>query len=263
MECWIGKLSTSDSDEQSGKISELTFQPHIQDKYKAAAKLVDAAIQHLVPLIKEGASVLDLCREGDKKLDHEADKVYNKKGSDKVSKGIAFPTTINVNNVLSNCSPLPSDKDQSAVTLKKDDVVKITIGAHIDGYASIAGETVVVGDAAADVRADLVQAAYQAAEIALRSVKPGSKNWEVTAGIAKVLDEYKEKTKVKGVESGSVNAASHGWRLEKDDIQAKKTITPFPTAEQRRDSDNSHNLEEGEVYTLTVSMTNAEEAKVS
>lgn len=213
-------------------------------------------------MLTEGAVILDLCKEGDKKLEEEADKVYNKKGADKVAKGIAFPTCVSVNGVLSNFSPLPSDKEQSVLALKKDDVVKIQMGAHIDGYASIAGESVVVGESATDVRGDLIQAAYQASEIALRSVKAGQKNWEITAGIAKVLDEYKESTKIKGVEGASTNASSFGWRMAKDDIQAKKNITPFPTAEQRRDSDNSHTLEEGEVYSLTVAVTNATEAKV-
>lgn len=209
---------------------------------------------------------MDLVKAGDAKISEEADKVYNsKKGAEKVGKGLAYPTTISVNGVVSNFSPLPSDKDQAALALKDGDLVKIQIGAHIDGYATIAGESLIVGKDASfsDVKADLVQAAYQASEIALRSVKPGSKNWEVTQGIAKILDEYKEKTKVKGVEAPLNNATSFGWRLQKDDIQSKKTITPFPTPEQRRDSDNTHTLEEGEVYSLTVAVTNATESKVS
>ena len=50
-----------------------------------------------------------------------------------------------------------------------------------------------------DIRATLLQAAYQAGEAAIRAVKPGSKNWEVTDAIKKVLAEY-EKAGVKGVE---------------------------------------------------------------
>lgn len=241
--------------------TEPKLSPVVLDKYKDAAKLVDKAIRHVLTLTKEGAKVLEICKEGDKKIEEEADKVYNKKGV-KVAKGLAFPTTLSVNGVLANFSPLPSDPNFAGLELKKDDLVKVQIGAHIDGYASFAGETIVVGDEVkeGDVRADLITAAFQASEIALRTVKPGAKNWEVTQGIASVLSEYKEK-KVKGVEL-TANSASFGWRMEKDDIQAKKTITPFPTSEQRRDSDNNHTLEEGEVYSLTVAVTNATEAKV-
>ena len=55
--------------------------------------------------------------------------------------GIAFPTTLSVNNVLQHFSPVPSDKEAAAQTFKKDDVVKVVAGAHIDGYPVVAGET--------------------------------------------------------------------------------------------------------------------------
>lgn len=49
------------------------------------------------------------------------------------------------------------------------------------------------------VRANLLQAAYQASEIALRAVKPGVRNWEVTEAVKGLLKEY-EASGVKGVE---------------------------------------------------------------
>lgn len=49
------------------------------------------------------------------------------------------------------------------------------------------------------VRANLIQAAYQASEIALRAVKPGVRNWEVTEAVKGLLKEY-EASGVKGVE---------------------------------------------------------------
>ena len=42
-----------------------------------------------------------------------------------------------------------------------------------------------------------------------------------------------------------------------NDIQAKKTISAFPSTEQRRDGSNAFILEEGEVYHLDVTVTNA------
>lgn len=150
-----------------------------------------------------------------------------------------------------------------AAKLKDGDLVSFQLGAHIDGYAVIGGESLVIASGSIEgVQADLLQAAYQAAEISLRAAKPGLKNWEIAAGIQKIIEEYKEKSpKLKGVEAASTNAQSFGWRMTKDDIQNKKTIIPFPTSEQRRDSDNTHTLEEGEVYSLTVAVTNAEDAK--
>lgn len=54
--------------------------------------------------------------------------------------GIAFPTSLSVNSTLQNFTPLPTDADAQK-TLAANDVVKICLGAHIDGYPVIAAET--------------------------------------------------------------------------------------------------------------------------
>lgn len=115
--------------------------------------------------------------------------------------GIAFPTTLSINSILQHLAPLGSDANASTNVLVANDLVKIVMGAHIDGYAVISAETIVVGatEPITDIRASLLAAAYQAGEVAIRLVKPGVSNWEVTAGIQKVLKEY-ESVGVKGVE---------------------------------------------------------------
>jgi len=77
-------------------------------KYKAAGEIVHNTIKKLVELCVEGAKVYDLCVEGDKLIEAGTSLVYNKsvKGV-KVAKGLAFPTCISVNNVVSHFSPLP------------------------------------------------------------------------------------------------------------------------------------------------------------
>ena len=78
----------------------------------------------------------------------------------------------------------------SSQTLAKDDVVKVHIGAHIDGFAAVTAETIVVGatpeNPVTGRRADALKAAYSAAEIAMRLVKVGNKNWAVTDAVNKV-----------------------------------------------------------------------------
>jgi methionine aminopeptidase len=73
---------------------------------------------------------------------------------------------------------------QASQVLAKGDVVKIQLGAHIDGFASISGETIVVGASAENPvtgrRADVLKAAWTAAEAAMRTLKVGNKNWAVT-----------------------------------------------------------------------------------
>ena len=62
---------------------------------------------------------------------------------DSLCTGLAFPTCLSINSIICHFSPLPSDSIHSDLTLSKGDVVKIVIGAQIDGYASISAETCV------------------------------------------------------------------------------------------------------------------------
>lgn len=119
-----------------------------------------------------------------------------------LSSGIGFPTCISVNNCICHFSPLPSDPEASA-TLKDGDLVKVELGAQIDGFAAIVGDSFVVG-ASKDKpvtgrKADVLQAAHLASEAALRLVKPGGKNWDVTDTVHKVAQAFS----CKPVESGS------------------------------------------------------------
>ena len=103
--------------------------------------------------------------------------------------GIAFPTCISVNNTVAHFSPLESDPSSSQ-TLAKGDVVKLHLGAHIDGFAAVSAETLVVGatpeEPVTGRKADVIQAAWHAAEVVQRLVKVGNKNWAVTEAVAKV-----------------------------------------------------------------------------
>ncbi|KAF9048537.1 hypothetical protein BJ165DRAFT_1029496 [Panaeolus papilionaceus] len=76
-------------------------------KYKVAADIVRDVTKKLIELVVEGAKILDLCVEGDKLIEASTAAVYNKavKGV-KVLKGIAFPTSISVNNAVAHFSPL-------------------------------------------------------------------------------------------------------------------------------------------------------------
>jgi len=54
------------------------------------------------------------------------------------------------------------------------------LGVHIDGFIAVAAHTVIVGGQAVDGRkADVVLAAYNALQGALRTIKPGNTNYDV------------------------------------------------------------------------------------
>jgi curved DNA binding protein len=71
-------------------------------------------------------------------------------------------------------------------------MVKIDLGCHIDGYAAVAAHTIVVAsDAAIDgPRAAVLQAAYAAAQAAVRLIRPGNTNVMVQDALKKIADHY-------------------------------------------------------------------------
>lgn len=92
-----------------------------------------------------------------------------------MKKGIAFPTCISVNNCVCHFSPIRSEPDY---LLKDGDLVKIDLGAHIDGFIAVAAFTTIVGISAEKPatgrKADTVLAAYWSSQAALRLLKSGN-----------------------------------------------------------------------------------------
>ncbi|KAG5651940.1 hypothetical protein H0H81_006882 [Sphagnurus paluster] len=245
-------------------------------KYKTAADIVHQVTKKIVELSVAGAKVIDLCVEGDKLIEQGTGAVYNKavKGV-KVSKGaspslelkillalrvtekniagVAFPTSISVNNTVAHFSPLASDP-QSEQVLSKDDVVKIQLGAHIDGFAAISAETIVVGatteNPATGRRADVVKAAWHAAELAMRTIKVGNKNWNVTEAVSKISATWDCKP-VEGMLS---------CQQTQNVIDGKKRIILNPSEGQKRDFETA-TFAEGEVYGMDVLISSGEDGK--
>ncbi|KAF8071831.1 proliferation-associated protein 1 [Lyophyllum atratum] len=223
-------------------------------KYKTAADIVHQVTKKLIELSVEGAKVIDLCVEGDKLIEQGTSGVYNKavKGA-KVNKGLAFPTSISVNNTVAHFSPLASDP-QSDLVLGKDDVVKIQLGAQIDGFAAISAETIVVGATAEHPatgrRADVVKAAWHAAELAMRTIKVGNKNWNVTEAVNNVASAWDCKP-VEGMLS---------CQQTQNVIDGKKRIILNPSEAQKRDFETAV-FAEGEVYGMDVLISSGEDGK--
>lgn len=89
-----------------------------------------------------------------------------------MERGISFPTCISINEIAGHFSPCPED----SVKLKNEDLVKIELGAHFDGYSANAAHTIVVGGKSKGKQADTILAAYHAFLAATRSLKVGGLN---------------------------------------------------------------------------------------
>jgi len=196
--------------------------PGVLDKYQAAGKIANDVLSKILAKVKAGANVMELCEFGDKEIQSECAKVYAKK---KMEKGTAFPTCISCNEIAGHYSPLRSEPAE----LEDGDLVKVDLGVHIDGFIAVVAHTVVVG-ATEGRKADVILAAYNALQAALRTMKPGSTNYDVTEVINKVVESYKCQT-VEGVLSHElkkhlldgntsiINKATYDQKVEEHEFQ--------------------------------------------
>lgn len=215
-----GRGSDSDSEDEEPTIAEES----VVTKYKSAGEIANRILRKIIEASTAGSTVCSLCQLGDKLILEETSKVFKKEKA--MKKGIAFPSCISVNNCVCHFSPLLSE---AAVILKDGDIVKIDLGVHIDGFIAVVGHTVVVGASKENKvtgrKADVIQAAYLASELAQRLVKAGNENFTVTDQIQKVAEAFQCKP-VEGM-------LSH--ELKRNMIDGEKAIIQNPTDQQRRD----------------------------
>ncbi|XP_071485577.1 proliferation-associated protein 2G4-like [Diadema antillarum] len=228
-------MADSDTDEEPTIAQDI-----VVTKYKMVGDMVNEVLKKVIAECVAGAKVLSICEFGDKLLEEKTSQVYKKEKE--MKKGIAFPTCISVNNCVCHFSPLRSDKE---VLLNDEDVVKIDLGAHIDGFIAVVAHTLVVGATPEKKvkgrKADLLRAAYTCAEAALRKVKPDTQNYEVTEVIQKAAESFQCKP-VSGM-------LSH--QLKKNVINGEKSIIQNPTEEQLREHTKCA-FEVHEVYAVDV-----------
>ncbi|XP_039013259.1 ERBB-3 BINDING PROTEIN 1-like [Hibiscus syriacus] len=221
-------------EEREEKELDLTSS-EVVTKYKGAAEIVNKALQLVLKECKPRAKILDICEKGDSFIREQTGNMY-KNAKKKIEKGVAFPTCLSVNNVVCHFSPLASDTSE----LEEGDMVKIDMGCHIDGFIAAVAHTHVVNNGPVSGRqADVITAANTAAEVALRLVRPGKKNKDVTEAIQKVAAAYDRKI-VEGV-------LSH--QLKQFVIDGNKVVLSVSNPVQELMMQSS---EENEVYAVDI-----------
>lgn len=227
-------------------------QPEVVDKYKAAGSIVDDAFDLARKAAYSGMSVRMLCQLCDTLISKKAAGVYSKartKSGEKIEKGVAFPTCVCINNCVSHFCPIETDPDAN-LTLKTGDHITMQFGAHIDGYATLAGHTMVVkeGKEAENApvlkgrAADVVVAAYTGANAVLRLIRPGESNEHISEVLAKVAKDFDVEL-LEGV-------LSH--QMKRFVIDGSKVIMNKQSLESKADK---WEFEEYEVYNLDVVMS--------
>ncbi|KAG7560499.1 Creatinase/aminopeptidase-like [Arabidopsis thaliana x Arabidopsis arenosa] len=224
----------SSDDERDEKELSLTS-PEVVTKYKSAAEIVNKALQVVLAECKPKAKIVDICEKGDAFIKEQTSSMY-KNAKKKIERGVAFPTCISVNNTVGHFSPLASDES----VLEDGDMVKIDMGCHIDGFIALVGHTHVLQEGTVTGRkSDVIRAASDAADVALRLVRPGKKNTDVTEAIQKVAAAYDCKI-VEGV-------LSH--QMKQHVIDGNKVVLSVSSPETTVDEVE---FEENEVYAIDI-----------
>lgn len=210
--------------------------PDTLTKYKVAAQISQKVLQEVSGWLKEGENIVELCERGDKLIEEEVAKVYKGK---KVSKGIGHCTTISPSSYITPYTPIKSDAEEAATTLKEGEPIKIQLGAQIDGFPAIVCDTVIVGasDEVSGRQADLALATYYANELLLRLMLPpglvaaGTEEEQKKAASQKQASQGKITQlleKVVAAYDCNLVESTTIWLFERNEIEAKKKIILAP-----------------------------------
>ncbi|XP_023518705.1 ERBB-3 BINDING PROTEIN 1-like [Cucurbita pepo subsp. pepo] len=223
------------SDDEREEVELDLSSPDVVTKYKNAAEIINKALQLVLSECKPKAKIVDVCEIGDSFIREQTGSMY-KNVKKKIERGVAFPTCISVNNIVGHFSPLASDQ----TVMEEGDILKIDMGCHIDGFIAVAAHTHVLQEGPVTGRAaDVIAAANTAAEVALRLVRPGKKNKDVTEALQKVAAAYDCKI-VEGV-------LSH--QLKQFVIDGNKVVLSVSNPDTRVDDAE---FEENEVYAIDI-----------
>ncbi len=138
-------------------------------KYMEAGKIAKKAIELSKKIVKPGTSILEAAQ----KIESEITKNNAQ---------IAFPTNISINNIAAHDTAFPSDTR----TFKDDDVIKIDIGAHIDGYIADTATTISFNSN----KSDMLKASETALKNALKITKPGTNIGEIGETIEETITSF-------------------------------------------------------------------------
>lgn len=131
--------------------------------------------------------------------------------------------------------------------------MKVDLGVHIDGFIAVVAHTVTVpGPLAAPLtpaeaarQQEVISAAYAAAEVAVRLLKPGNTNQQVTRAIAQVAEVFN----VRPI-SGTLM-----HQMKQFVIDGNKMILLREEADQKVETCT---FESGEVYAIDIAMSTGE-----
>jgi len=189
-------------------------------KYKKAGEILSKVRKKAVTRVREDMKYLELA-------EFVENEIVEMGGN------VAFPCNISVNEVSAHYTP-PADDEN---VFKSGDLVKIDLGAHVDGYIADTAISVLIGDDIPENELEkhenMIKASEEGLENALSTVKAGVE-------IGKVGEEIEKAIKNRGFNSVS-NLTGHSmdrWILHSG--------LSVPNIKEN----NPHKLEEGDVLAI-------------
>ncbi|KCV73272.1 hypothetical protein H696_00814 [Fonticula alba] len=224
-------------------IEDTIVNPDVRNFYQIAASIANGALAAVVDACQPGASVLDLCILGDRHILESQGTIP--RHYRQFRHGVAFPTSVAVNNIIGNCCPLKTDPP---MFINPGDIVKIELGVHFNTFPVMAGTTVHVppGDGAdspvADFPrlADLLSATHYASLAALQLLRPGHRCADLRAAISQVAAHFRCNV-IPGILSTS---------LHRELVEGHKSFSLG--AKDGRHPRDGITFEEGEVYAVSI-----------
>lgn len=120
--------------------------PQTIEKYRQAGIIAQNALSIVISQLHQGIgekAIGEVCRLGDAYIREQAQKCFK----NVEEKGIAHPVEICKNDFVSGIAPEEHDTFQGSI-VNPGDVIKVTLGVHIDGFTVMAGHTVIIREQA-------------------------------------------------------------------------------------------------------------------
>ena len=140
------------------------------EKYIKAGRIAGEAIKLGKNLIEEGKRAEDVA--------DEIESFIIKSGAKP-----AFPVNLSVSDEAAHYTPSRNDNR----IFKKGDVVKIDLGAHVDGYIADTAITIEIGG---NDKKTLSMASETALRTVINSIRPGIETWELGSIIERVIESF-------------------------------------------------------------------------
>lgn len=142
----------------------------VYEKYKLAGRIAANTREFGKELIKSEVSFLEIVNKIESRILN-------------AGAGLAFPVNISINEIAAHFSPKHNDR----LVFKKEDVVKLDIGAHVDGYIA---DTAITVEVETNYNNELIKASSEALDVAINYMKPGANLSEIGAAVQRTITSF-------------------------------------------------------------------------